>query len=104
MYLIITKNNEKILCETADAVKSNKNIDKLYALHEVAYEDIISTSDIRDCIYKNLKGRQADKDDIIKEVQEQLGASKSEISKVITAMKKEKIIYKVIDFPWIGIN
>lgn len=106
MYLVIKKSNEKIICNTADDVKSinPKEICKVYGMHETNYDDIVSTADIRTCIYNILKGSQLTKEEVLEEAHETLGIKKSEISKVITAMKKEKIIYDVIDMPCIGID
>lgn len=108
MYLVITKLNEKIICNTADEVKNfNKKEDimKIFSLSMVDYNEIVSTSDIRDCIYNTLKGgNQLDKNTLIESVQNKLGISKSSISKVIAAMKKENIIYVVEDDGWLGVD
>ena len=64
----------------------------------------MSTADIRDCIYHYVKGDQIDKETVVNYVSETLGIRKSDVSKVITAMKKEKIIYVVRDMGWIGID
>lgn len=105
MYLVKMNDGDKIV-ETANEVKTlDKNkIIKIYSLTEVDYDSLVSTSDIRDCIYNYLKGNQIDKDTILDYVSVTLDIKKSEISKVITAMKKEKIIYTVEDFGWLGIN
>lgn len=105
MYLVRTKSGDKIL-ETANEVKNiNKSeIIQMYSLSEVEYDSIISNSDIRDCIYSCLKGDQKLKEDVLDFVSGTLDVKKSEVSKVITAMKKEKIIYTVADFGWIGID
>ena len=105
MYLVKTNLGDKFL-NSANEVKSiNKNdIIGLYTVVEVDYDSLVSTSDIRDCIYSYLKGTTAEKDDIIEYVSVKLGVNKNEVSKVITAMKKEKIIYVEKDFGWLGIN
>lgn len=105
MYLVRTKSGDKIL-ETANEVKNiNKSeIIQMYSLSEVEYDSIISDNDIMDCIYNCLKGDQKSKEDVLDFVSGTLDVKKSEVSKVITAMKKEKIIYTVADFGWIGIN
>ena len=41
---------------------------------------------------------------MIEYVAEKLNVKKNEVSKVITAMKKEKIVYAVEDFGWLGID
>lgn len=105
MYLVRTNNGDKVV-ETANEVKSlDKNkIVKTYALTEVNYDSLVSTADIRDCVYNYLKGHQLDKSEVINYVSEILGVKKSDVSKVITGMKKEKIIYVVKDVDWLGID
>lgn len=105
MYLVKTNSGNKFL-NSADEVKSiNKNeIISIYTLTEVNYDSLVSTADIRDCIYNCLKGEQMSKEEVLEYVSEMLGVKKNEVSKVITAMKKEKIIYVVEDFGWLGIN
>lgn len=105
MYLVKTKNGDKILNSTNDIKNINKNdIIEIYFLTKVEYDSLVSTSDIRDCIYNFLKGHQIDKDEVLEYVSEKLDVKKNEVSKVITAMKKEKIIYIVKDFNWLGID
>lgn len=58
----------------------------------------------RNCIYNYLKGEQMEKDAIVDYVSKALDVKKNEVSKVITAMKKEKIIYVVEEFGWLGID
>lgn len=105
MYLIRMNDGDKIV-ETTNEVKDlDKNkIEKIYSLTEVDYDSIVSTSDIRDCIYNYLKGKQIAKEVVIDYVSEKLNIKKNDVSKVITAMKKEKNIYVVEDFGWLGID
>lgn len=105
MYLVKMNDGDKIM-ETANEVKAlDKNkIVKIYSLTEVDYNSVVSTSDIRDCIYNYLKGEQMEKDVIVDYVSKTLDVKKNEVSKVITAMKKEKIIYVVEEFGWLGID
>lgn len=105
MYLVRTNNDDRIV-ETVDEVKflDKNKIVKIYLLSEVDYDSLVSTADIRDCIYNYLKGTQAAKETIVDFVSMTLGAKKNEVSKVITAMKKENIIYVVKDFGWLGID
>lgn len=105
MYLVITDNGDEIV-DTAEEIKSleKTKIRKIYSLTEVDYDSLVSTSDIRDCIYNYLKGDQVDKDEVVNYVTESLNVKKREVSKVITAMKKEKIIYVVKEYGWLGIN
>lgn len=105
MYLVRTKTEDSIV-NTVNEVKEfdKKEISKIYSLTEVDYNELVSTSDIRDCVYDYLKGDQKPKEDILEYVSEKLSVKKNEVSKIITAMKKEKIIYVVSDFGWLGIN
>lgn len=105
MYLIRMNDGDKIVETTNEVKELDKNkIAKIYLLTEVDYDSIVSTSDIRDCIYNHLKGTQMDKDTIVNYVSKSLDVKKNDVSKVITAMKKEKIIYVVKDFGWLGID
>ena len=105
MYLVKTNSGDKLL-NSANEVKSiNKNdIIGVYAIVEVNYDSLVSTSDIRDCIYDYLKGTQKNKNNVLEYVSGMLNVKKNEISKVITAMKKEKIIYVVEEDGWLGID
>ena len=105
MYLVKTNSGDKFLNSVNEVKSINKNeIIGVYTLVEVDYDSLISTSDIRECIYSYLKGSPAEKDNIIEYVSAKLDVKKNEVSKVITAMKKEKIIYVEKDFGWLGIN
>lgn len=103
MYLVRTDNGNELV-DTAEEIKAldRANIRKIYSLSEVDYDSLVSTSDIRDCIYNYLKGDQVDKDDVVNYVAETLNVKKKEVFKVITAMKKEKII--CCQGLWLGIN
>lgn len=106
MYLVETSKGD-FRCENANDVKSKftqSEVKNIYMLQKVNYSDLVATSDIRDCIYEYLKGRQEDKDEVIDFVSERLDVKKTEVSKTINAMKREGIIYKVAGFDWIGIN
>ena len=105
MYLVKTTNGDKIV-ESANEVKDiNRNeVIEVFELIKMEYDSIISTSDIRDCIYSYLKNDQKSKEDVLGYVSKKLDAKKSEISKVITAMKKEKTIYVVEFDGYLGIN
>lgn len=110
MYLLL-KDNEKIIVETIKELE-NMNIDgyDIYSLSRLNVSDLIFDAEIRDNIYKILKGEQMPKDDVIERVQNILDVSISRISKVISKMKKEKVIYSVDDLwdrngnKWIGIE
>lgn len=105
MYLVKTNDSDKIV-ETVDEVKSldRNKIVKIYSLAEVDYDSLVSTSDIRDCVFNFLKGTQAAKATVVDFVSTTLGVKKNEVSKVITAMKKENIIYVEENFGWLGID
>lgn len=110
MYLLV-KDDMKIIVDTAKQLES-MNIEgyEIYTLAKVNKEEIIFDGQIRDAIYKVLKGEQMSRDDVITRVQDCLGVSISRISKVINKMKKEKVIYFVDDLwdgngnKWIGID
>lgn len=105
MYLVETKTGH-VKCNTTEEVKmfSKSEVIKVYTLNEVNYDDLVSASDIRDCIYNYLKGKQESKENVLEYVSDILNIKKAEVSKVITAMKKEKIIYVVVDDGWLGID
>ena len=105
MYLVRMNDGDKIM-ETANEVKllDENKILKIYSLSVVDYDSLIVTSDIRDCIYNYLKGNQINKETIVNYVSETLGIKKTEVSKTITAMKKDKIIYVVEEDGYLGID
>lgn len=105
MYLIRLLNKD-VICGTVDEVKAipKDSIKSIYSLISVEYDDLVSCSDIRDCIYKFLKGNQVSRDDVLDYVSKSLGVKKTDVSKIITKMKKEKVIYVVEDFDWLGID
>ena len=108
MYLVKTKSGNRII----DTVNEVKEIDKneileIYFLSKVDYDSLVSTGDVRDCITEHLNkqsGRQDNRESIIEHVAEILGVKKSVVSKVITAMKREKILYVVEEDGYLGIN
>ena len=52
MYLVKTNSGDKFLNSVNEVKSINKNdIIGVYTLVEVDYDSLISTSDIRDCIY-----------------------------------------------------
>ena len=105
MYLVKTNSGDKFLNSVNEVKSINKNeIIGVYTLVEVDYDSLISTSDIRECIYSYLKGSPAEKDNIIEYVSAKLDVKKNQVSTVITARKKGKILYAEKDFGWLGIN
>lgn len=105
MYLVETR-KQTIKCNSADEVKRipKSEVIALYGLNKISYDDLVSTSDIRDCIYEFLKDKQYSKEEVIESVSLTLDVKKADVSKVISQMKREKIIYTVKDFGWIGID
>ena len=97
MYLVKTKSNENKVCETVTEIKAipENEVVELYTLTAVDYADVISNASIRDCIYQYLKGNHYPKEDVIEFVADSLEVKRGIVSKVITAMKKEKIIHTV---------
>lgn len=65
------------------------------------YKDIVN---IRECIYETLRDKQMSKEKLLDIVHGKTNAKKCEISKIVTQMKREKIIYTVKDFGGLGIN
>ena len=85
MWLIRTIHGDKIL----DSVDEIKNTNK------------------KDVVKKEIKKETFPFKDILRnrtDLSEVLDIKKADVSKVITSMKKEKIIYTVRDFGWIGID
>ena len=109
MYLVM-KNNEKIIVDTVRELEDmGASNCKVYSLALLDTTELIFDGEIRDCIYKILKGEQMEVQMVINSVQDILGISETKIKKVISKMKKEKIIYYVEDMydleghRWIGI-
>ncbi len=77
MYLVETK-NRNIKCNNAEEAKtfSKSEIINIYLLHEVNYDDVVSTADIRDCIYNYLKNEQKPKEDVLEYVSSVLDIKK----------------------------
>ena len=110
MYLLL-KDDEKTIVETIKELE-NMNIDgyEIYSLARVDTSELIFDAEIRDTIYRILKGEQMPKDDVIERVKNILDIGASRVSKVISKMKKEKVVYSVDDLwvrngnKWIGIE
>lgn len=77
MYLVRTYNGDAVM-ETVEEIKllDKATIRKIYSLSEVDYDSLVSTSDIRDCIYSLLKGDQVDRNEVINYVAEKLDIKK----------------------------
>lgn len=102
MYLLLN-DNEKIVINTTPELE-NFQIDKykVYNLVPIDSSELISDGKIRDTICNVLKGNQMTKRELIDKVNLYLDIPESKISKVITKMKKEKIIYNIDDLDYMG--
>lgn len=102
MYLLLN-DNEKIIINTTQEL-DNFQLDKykVYTLVLVDSSELISDGEIRDTICNVLKGNQMTKRELIDKVNFYLDIPESKISKVITKMKKEKIIYNIDDWDYMG--
>lgn len=97
MYLVL-KDNEKIIIENVNELE---NIDlsncKVYSCALLDTTELLFDKDIRDCIYNVLKGKEMPPDQLVQSVQNSLDVPVSRIRKVVTKMKKEKIIFCLED-------
>lgn len=102
MYLLLN-DNEKIVINTTPELE-NFQLDKykVYTLVPIDSSELISDGEIRDTICNVLKGNQMTKRELIDKVNLYLDIPESKISKVITKMKKEKIIYNIDDWDYMG--
>lgn len=90
MYLLMNE-NEKIVLNTIEEFSGyNLNNYKVYSLVPVDQADLVNDGQIRDEISRILK------------VNYQLDIPKSRISKVVTKMKKEGIIFTLDDLDYMG--
>lgn len=102
MYLLLN-NKEKIIVDTVQEIeKYNLNFYKVYSIAPVDHSELVFDGEIRDKIYCVLKGNQMTKSELLEKVCDYLDAPKSKVSKVITKMKKEKLIYDVEDWNYLG--
>ncbi len=102
MYLLLNS-KEKIIVDTVQEIqKYDLNDYKVYSLSLVDHSELITDGEIRDGICYILKGKQMTKNELLEKVYEYLEVPKAKISKVITKMKKEKLIYKVEDWDYLG--
>lgn len=102
MYLLLN-DNEKIVINTTPELE-NFQLDKykVYTLVPIDSSELISDGKIRDTICNVLKDNQMTKRELIDKVNLYLDIPESKISKVITKMKKEKIIYNIDDWNYMG--
>lgn len=108
MYLLLNEKENIIVNTIRDLEKYDLTKYKIYGLTLLDQSELLESENIRDAILLVLKGNQMPKDDVIDKVQIITSESVSKISKVITKMKKEKMIYLVDDLwdrngkKWIG--
>lgn len=105
MYLLMN-DKEKIIVETVKELES-MNLDgyEVYTLGKADMSELVNEGCVRDAITKFLKGNQMVKDELIEDVRIYLDISsskKSRISKIITKMKKEGLVYDVEDWDYMG--
>jgi len=102
MYLLLN-DKEKIIVDTVQEIeKYNLNSYKVYSLVLVNHSELVSDGEIRDKICCVLKGKQMTKNELLEKVYDYLEVPKTKISKVITEIKKEKLIYNVEDWNCMG--
>lgn len=102
MYLLLN-NKERIVVDTAQQLeKFQLNKYTVYSLVPVEASELINDGEIRDVICCILKGNQMTKNDLIEMVIRNIDVAKSRVSKIITKMKKEKLIYDVDDWNYLG--
>ncbi len=102
MYLLMNE-NEKIVLNTIEEFSGyNLNNYKVYSLVPVDQADLVNDGQIRDEISRILKGNEITKEELIERVNYQLDIPKSRISKVVTKMKKEGIIFTLDDLDYMG--
>ncbi len=104
MYLLLN-DKEKIIVDTVQELATRGlQLDeyKIYSLSPVESSELIDDGQIRDAICYVLKDNQMTKSELIETVNINIDVSKSKISKVITKMKREKVIYNVDDWNYLG--
>lgn len=102
MYLLKNK-DEKIIVDTVNDVKKfNLSLYEVYCLGRVDPDELVSDADIMDEIINVLKGKQMTKNEVLDYVNCVIDVPKTKISKVITKMKKQKLIYDVNDWNYMG--
>lgn len=102
MYLLLN-NDEKIIVDTVKELE-NFQLNKytVYSLAPVDSSELINDGEIRDEICDILKGEQMTKNELIEKLMISFDIPKSRLSKVITKMKREKLIYDVDDWNYMG--
>lgn len=102
MYLLMN-DSEKIVVESVSDIE---NMDlskyKIYSLCLVDTQELINDGEIRDEISMVLKGEEMTRDTLIEKVSTNLEISKSKVSKVVSKMKKEKIVFNIDECDGLG--
>lgn len=110
MYLLLNDEEKIIVNSVAEIEKYDVSKYEIYALSPVDKSILFEDGSIRDEICEVLKGNQMSKDDVVQAVQDATGSTITKINKVISKMKKEKLIYLVDDLwdsagrKWIGME
>jgi EAL domain-containing protein (putative c-di-GMP-specific phosphodiesterase class I) len=102
MYLLLNEKEKIVLNTVKEFAEYNLSNYKVYSLAPVDYSILVNDGQIRDEISRILKKQEMTKDDLLQKVNERLEISKSRISKVITAMKKEGTIFVLDDLDYMG--
>lgn len=102
MYLLLNEKEKIILNTVEEFAEYNLSDYKVYSLVPVDYSILVNDGQIRDEISRILKRGEKTKEDLLQKVSENLEIPKSKISKVITAMKKEGVIFVLDDLDYMG--
>lgn len=102
MYLVLN-GDKKIIVNTANELEQ-LDLDKneIYICVPVNYSELINDSSIRDEITSILKDNQLTNNEVVNKVSIRLDIPKNRVQKVVRKMKKEKLIYNVDDFNYLG--
>lgn len=95
MYLLL--NDEEKIVVNSVAEMENYDVSKyeIYSLAPIDESVLFEEGTIRDKICEILKGEQMPKDDVVYYVYDNSESTITKINKVISKMKKEKLIYAV---------
>ena len=110
MYLLLNNEKKIIVNSIAEMEKYDVSNYEIYSLAPVDKNILFEDGTIRDTICEVLKGNQMPKDHVVQAVQDTTGSTIAKINKVISQMKKEKLIYLVDDLwdsagrKWIGME
>lgn len=110
MYLLLN-NEEKIIVNSVSDIEQYDVSDyKIYSLVPVENSVLFEEGTIRDKVFEILKGKQMPKDEVVCYVYDNSESTITKINKVISKMKKEKLIFAVDDLydkhgnKWIGME